>query len=704
MSYDTKTVTGSVCKAILQYCANSHPFEERTLTLDQPVKIGRLLAKAKVSPNNGIFDCKVLSRNHALLWHENNKFFLQDTKSSNGTFVNNHRLSKSGEESKPQEVFSGDVVQFGVDVIENARNISHGCITAILKLYYADGTEAKSNPVVNFISDVSTQDLYNIDAYIREALHREANLENKLLSLEKLLSNIIGETDNSWKALVAEDRLLSKIEFLENQLQYYKKDVSEDDMRQEICDLKQYKYSYQGMAKDCLKKEMEDKLKLMQKCQELENLLKHSTTEQSALMKHLNDAQTEIKDMCAKLNTEVSNHENTVKEFDVTKEHFETQIKTLNEAKNEIETSFRNRCDEVEQLRNEVKKMNYEVNTRNILLLTLQNEHKLTEDISLNEYFNNIMSNVVNILQDRQTCLSQLNSLQNQMKNLIKQKSDIENQVCQLQTELDLNRDLLMKCVKDKNVTEISNMDPEQLKMIILNEDDLKNIEDFSKDIEIQTEFYKQKCEEIERRLSESKDVSQDCIKNLDNQELAIKRQKRELSCKDNILLLMSDCLYRMSIVDTSNLSTIPDTIQKYLEFFKNSTNINIILDDCKTSHSENFKIESKTFKDDIENKTLPDSQTDGYSIQDVSSVTTESKEDSKLIDNDVEQIRMEYDLCVKEKNTLKNELEQVMLKCKELEQYPNFHLFFALPSIVLFLVLVIQFYSYLSYLTGTTE
>jgi len=96
MNYDTITVISSVCKAILQYCANSHPFEERTLALDQPVKIGRLLAKAKVSPHNGIFDCKVLSRNHALLWHENGKFFLQDTKSSNGTFVNNHRLSKSG--------------------------------------------------------------------------------------------------------------------------------------------------------------------------------------------------------------------------------------------------------------------------------------------------------------------------------------------------------------------------------------------------------------------------------------------------------------------------------------------------------------------------------------------------------------------------------------------------------------------------------
>lgn len=49
------------------------------------------------------------------------QFYLQDTKSSNGTFVNNQRLSKGAEESPPREVCSGDIVQFGVDVMENSR-------------------------------------------------------------------------------------------------------------------------------------------------------------------------------------------------------------------------------------------------------------------------------------------------------------------------------------------------------------------------------------------------------------------------------------------------------------------------------------------------------------------------------------------------------------------------------------------------------
>ena len=55
------------------------------------------------------------------------QFYLQDTKSSNGTFVNSHRLSKGSEESSPREIFSSDTVQFGVDVMENSRKGTHVC-------------------------------------------------------------------------------------------------------------------------------------------------------------------------------------------------------------------------------------------------------------------------------------------------------------------------------------------------------------------------------------------------------------------------------------------------------------------------------------------------------------------------------------------------------------------------------------------------
>ena len=58
---------------------NSHPFQERCIPLNEPVKIGRAVARLKALPNNATFDCKVLSRQHAKLWYENGKVcFMQN--------------------------------------------------------------------------------------------------------------------------------------------------------------------------------------------------------------------------------------------------------------------------------------------------------------------------------------------------------------------------------------------------------------------------------------------------------------------------------------------------------------------------------------------------------------------------------------------------------------------------------------------------
>jgi len=57
---------------------NSHPFQDRQLTLKEPAKIGRSVARCRPGPNNAVFDCKVLSRNHALLWYENGKVCISE--------------------------------------------------------------------------------------------------------------------------------------------------------------------------------------------------------------------------------------------------------------------------------------------------------------------------------------------------------------------------------------------------------------------------------------------------------------------------------------------------------------------------------------------------------------------------------------------------------------------------------------------------
>ena len=63
--------------ALLSARPNSHPFQERHISLKEVVKIGRAVAKTKPSSNNAVFDCKVLSRNHAIMWYENGKVCLK---------------------------------------------------------------------------------------------------------------------------------------------------------------------------------------------------------------------------------------------------------------------------------------------------------------------------------------------------------------------------------------------------------------------------------------------------------------------------------------------------------------------------------------------------------------------------------------------------------------------------------------------------
>ncbi len=58
-SISSSSASNGVARACLLCRPNSHPFNDRTLALDQPVKVGRSVARARATQNNAIFDCKV---------------------------------------------------------------------------------------------------------------------------------------------------------------------------------------------------------------------------------------------------------------------------------------------------------------------------------------------------------------------------------------------------------------------------------------------------------------------------------------------------------------------------------------------------------------------------------------------------------------------------------------------------------------------
>merc|ERR1719350_1543699 len=312
------------------------------LGLDQPVKVGRSVARARPVNTNAIFDCKVLSRNHALLWYENGKFYLQDTKSRNGTFVNNQRLSKGSEESPAREVCSGDILQFGVDVMENSRKVTHGCIIATLKLFLPDGKEAKASPSIVNSSPASTipaQDLYQLNQYIQESLAREQLLENKILGLQRLVEGTENASQLGWKALMDEDRLLTRVEILESQLTTYGKSMSEDKLREETKRLMEEKETYQNTAKDTLKKVVDDKLEAINNLKGVELSLANMEAEYSSLRQLYDRSIDENKKLSEKL---TSLNEDLSKKK---KEEMVSEMNSINEIKTELSDSLMKKSD-----------------------------------------------------------------------------------------------------------------------------------------------------------------------------------------------------------------------------------------------------------------------------------------------------------------------------------------------------------------------
>ncbi|KAG8549447.1 hypothetical protein GDO81_021201 [Engystomops pustulosus] len=307
--------------AIFTCRPNSHPFQERHVYLDEPVKIGRSVARCRPAQNNATFDCKVLSRNHALVWfdHKTGKFYLQDTKSSNGTFINSQRLSRGSEESPPCEILSGDIIQFGVDVTENTRKVTHGCIVSTVKLFLPDGLEARRRsdviqaPLPSPVDKVAahtpsmySQELFQLSQYLQEALHREQMLEQKLATLQRLLANTQEASDTSWQALIDEDRLLSRLEVMGNQLQAYSKSQTDDGIRKELIALQEDKHNYETTAKESLRRVLQEKIEVVRKLSEVERSLSN-TEDECTHLKEMNErTQEELRELANKYNGAVN--------------------------------------------------------------------------------------------------------------------------------------------------------------------------------------------------------------------------------------------------------------------------------------------------------------------------------------------------------------------------------------------------------------
>uniref|UniRef100_A0A0K2V9X4 Putative LOC100881837 [Megachile rotundata] n=1 Tax=Lepeophtheirus salmonis TaxID=72036 RepID=A0A0K2V9X4_LEPSM len=305
-------------KAVLTPKLTSYPFEDRLLLLDIPAKIGRSHKEGIAASNNGYFDCKVLSRQHAIILNEEGRFYIFDTGSSNGSFVNNIRLSKAGEESKPTEIFSGDILRFGSDVIDKSRQVTQKSIVVKIRLYNPDGSEYGSRPSSSrlFRPHDSMEDLHAVTQTLQESLSREKMLEDKLLKVKTLIGKNIGKSHTDLLRLF-------------------------ENIKEELMQLYSER-SQLSIERSTYEKITSENLDLTKKNIELERLLEErdqcylnvQTRQQADALENM-----ALKKACQIQKTEIGNHERSLEDLQ----------KELDLLKKDCEVKYKNKIVEAEQ-------------------------------------------------------------------------------------------------------------------------------------------------------------------------------------------------------------------------------------------------------------------------------------------------------------------------------------------------------------------
>ncbi|KAJ1938919.1 hypothetical protein EC988_007449, partial [Linderina pennispora] len=117
---------------------------DRDVPENTVLKVGRFTEKVSQQMSRIAFKSKVVSRSHAEIWTEGGNFYIRDTKSSSGTFLNHLRLSPPGVESRPHQLHDGDVLQLGVDYQGGTLDI-YKCVKIRLEIN-RNWQRSKENP------------------------------------------------------------------------------------------------------------------------------------------------------------------------------------------------------------------------------------------------------------------------------------------------------------------------------------------------------------------------------------------------------------------------------------------------------------------------------------------------------------------------------------------------------------------------------
>uniref|UniRef100_U3IP33 TRAF3 interacting protein 3 n=1 Tax=Anas platyrhynchos platyrhynchos TaxID=8840 RepID=U3IP33_ANAPP len=131
---------------------------------------------------------------------------------------------------------------------------------------------------------VLNKEIIQLSSYLKEALHRELLLKQKMVILQELLSTLLKASEKSWQGQLNEDKLKCKLRALENQLQACTQSYSKECVKKILIEMEDQKQTYEQKAKEALQKMLEDKLQAEQQLQNSQRCLE-VTREDLALWK-----------------------------------------------------------------------------------------------------------------------------------------------------------------------------------------------------------------------------------------------------------------------------------------------------------------------------------------------------------------------------------------------------------------------------------
>ncbi|XP_048467839.1 TRAF3-interacting JNK-activating modulator isoform X3 [Rhincodon typus] len=269
---------------------------------------------------------------------------------------------------------------------------------------------------------VLDKEIQQLSEYLKEALHRELMLKQKLTILQQLLATVLQAAEKSWKVQLDDDSMRCKLQSLENQLHTWTQNHSRDSMKETMAEMQQQKLKYELVAKESLQKAIKEKTAAEQTLANVQRSLSVAEMECSHWKESYNKALAD----CAELTTR---HSETTDQLHIVQTKLQRAEKDSVLLRN-LQTKFQDIENETQKLLDKIDALREENELQQEQLLRSKAKLQKTEEQE------QIMASTITSLQEmlqKKTIQATEQEKAMQQNDLLSARSEHQHQALQLQ-------------------------------------------------------------------------------------------------------------------------------------------------------------------------------------------------------------------------------------------------------------------------------